>query len=221
MRFLHALHLARISPRGAVRVAFGLLVLASTLFTGCAAITSPVADGIPVSLLPPELLGKSKNNLKHLPLSLLNQPSPGVYLLGPRDVLGVWIEGVVGDAAQPIPVIGQLPIASVVVNSQLIEKDKLAAGPGIPVTVGSDGTIALPYVAPIVVAGLTVDQAREAIRHAFTVRTRRARGTSLTFRQRKTIWLTRWPQPAACPEWMPVTKSSSNAPRWRRSTTRM
>jgi hypothetical protein len=38
----------------------------------------------------------------------------------------------------------------------------------VPITVGSDGTIVLPYVDPIMVAGLTVEQTQEAIRRAYT-----------------------------------------------------
>ena len=77
--------------RGWVR-AFGLVLLLS-LSTGCTAMTNPVADGIPVRLLPPELLGPSKANLQTIPLTLLRQPSPDAYRLSHGDVLGVHIDG--------------------------------------------------------------------------------------------------------------------------------
>src|SRR5262245_53572787 len=82
-------------PRPAALGAAALLLCA--LLNGCAALTNPVGDGVPVRHLNPELLGKPKDVSQTLPLSLLGQPAPDVYRLAPGDVLGVWIEGVLGD----------------------------------------------------------------------------------------------------------------------------
>src|SRR6266545_4542881 len=86
-----------------------MLVRASILclcamLTGCAALTNPVANGIPVQLLPPELLGESKSDLESLPVSALQQPPPAEYLIGPEDVLGIWIEGILGEKGQAPPI---------------------------------------------------------------------------------------------------------------------
>ena len=65
--------------------------------SGCAALTNPVADGIPVSRLPDEVLGESREALRPIPLNLLGQDSPDVYRLAAGDILGMVIEGVLGD----------------------------------------------------------------------------------------------------------------------------
>jgi protein involved in polysaccharide export with SLBB domain len=138
-----------------------LVVLAASvcclLLGGCAALTNPVADGIPVRKLPPELLGESRENLETIPLNLLRQPPPDVYRLGPGDVLGVYIEGVLGDRTQPPPI-------------RLPESGNLPPAFGYPTLVHANGTVTLPLVEPIRVEGLSLTQAQEAIVQAYTVR---------------------------------------------------
>jgi hypothetical protein len=114
-----------------------------------------VGKGVPVDRLPPECLASSREQTWPIPLSLLRQQPPDVYTLAPGDVLGVWIEGVLGDKDQAIPV-------------RLPERPDLPTGMGFPVPVRSEGTISLPYVAPIQVGNLSLDQAQEAIRKAYT-----------------------------------------------------
>lgn len=151
------------------RVGCCLAIFFSMLASGCAAFTNPVADGIPVSMLPPELLGKSKNAMKETPLSYLSQPSPKTHLVGPGDVLSIWIEGVLGDSnnQQQLPASGQLFNPPIIVNTGLVEKDRFSSGVGYPVTVSSDGTIGLPYVGALQVEGRSADAVREIIRGAF------------------------------------------------------
>src|SRR5688500_17973604 len=72
--------------------------------TGCASITNPVANGIPVRLLPEELLAESREGFVPLPLTLLRQEPPEVYRLAAGDTLGVYIDGVLGSADTPPPV---------------------------------------------------------------------------------------------------------------------
>src|SRR5690242_20117125 len=74
------------------------------VLTGCAALTNPVANGVPVRRLPPELLAPSKEGARPLPLTLLRQKPPDGYRLGPDDVLGVWVEGVLGEQNQLPPI---------------------------------------------------------------------------------------------------------------------
>ena len=74
-----------------------LTVLALLNLSGCAAITNPVADGVPVRLIPPELLAAPKKNDVTIPLTFLGQQPQVVYRLAPGDVLGVYIPGVLGD----------------------------------------------------------------------------------------------------------------------------
>lgn len=148
--------------RAAHRTSAALLMAALGVFalSGCAAMTNPVVDGIPVHRLPQELLATPKNYMETIPLPLLERPRPPVYLLAPGDVLAIYIEGVLGDRSQALPV-NSPPIAQT--RDQRIPSPAL----GYPVPVRDDGTLALPFVPPISVQGLTVEQAREAISDAY------------------------------------------------------
>ncbi|MBY0526631.1 MAG: polysaccharide biosynthesis/export family protein [Gemmataceae bacterium] len=143
-------------PRRAILVASVLIAL----LNGCAATTNPVANGIPVELLPPELLGSSREKKKPIPLNALGRLTSDEYRLGPGDVLGVWVEGVLGDANTPIP-IQSAPLIQA--RDQLV----FPPGAGYPVRVDDNGTLFLPQLPPLMVAKLTVVEAREAIRAAY------------------------------------------------------
>src|SRR5947208_2700884 len=79
-------------------------VLLAQGLTGCAALTNPVGNGVPVRDLPPEVLGKPRDLEQTIPMTLLGQRIPEVYRLGPGDTLGVWIETILGDQNVPPPV---------------------------------------------------------------------------------------------------------------------
>src|SRR5262245_23048395 len=77
---------------------------------GCAAVTNPVAQGVPVERLPPDWLPRPREEEKPIPLTLLRQKQPDAYRLDAGDVLGVYIEKVLGDRAVPPPVrLAELP----------------------------------------------------------------------------------------------------------------
>lgn len=135
--------------------------LLCSVLAGCAALTNPVADGIPVCNVPPELLAGSQGSGKPIPLNLLRRPPSDAYRLGPGDVLGLWIEGLIGPANQPPPI--QIP------QRQLpSERAELPPSAGIPLTIREDGTVSLPLVGAEPVTGLTLAEAEEAIRKAYT-----------------------------------------------------
>src|ERR1700677_1643111 len=127
---------------------------------GCASLANPVANGIPVRRVPPELLGESKEGSQTLPLSVLRQKQPIAYLLAPGDVLGIWIEGILWEKGQapPLEQVGQR-----------VNTTHLPPSLGYPIPVRPDGTISLPFVAPPRVMGMTPEQAQEAIRTTYTV----------------------------------------------------
>lgn len=84
------------------RVAWGLMILVSGVGLGCAAFSNPtLTDAIPVNRLPPQALGPSREAEKTIPLTLLRQEQPKSYLLDAGDVLGVFIEGVLGERLGP------------------------------------------------------------------------------------------------------------------------
>jgi protein involved in polysaccharide export with SLBB domain len=122
---------------------------------GCAALTNPVADGIPVHRLPEEIFPAPREDLKPLPLTLLRQEKPAVYRLGPGDILGVYIENLLGDKSAVPPV-------------RLSETGNVPPSLGYPVPIQGDGTIAIPFADPIQVSGMSLDEARAAIRKAVT-----------------------------------------------------
>jgi protein involved in polysaccharide export with SLBB domain len=133
------------------------LLLSCSLLTGCAALTNPVADGVPVRRLPPELLATSRESEKTIPLNLLRQSQPDAYRLDAGDVLGVYVEGILGQANQPPPV-------------RYGEQGNVPPALGYPLPVRDDGTVPLPLVEPLNVKGMTISQAQEAVRQAYTVK---------------------------------------------------
>lgn len=150
-------------PRGLQLAAgwLGGLALGITLSSGCAALTNPTADGLPVRRVPPEFLEAPKNDQQTIPLTLLEQKRPAAYELASGDVLAVYIEGILGEKNQPVPsLVPSFPTA----------RDQHPPQPtvGYPVPVREDGTIVLPWVEPIAVQGLTVSAVRDAVIDVYT-----------------------------------------------------
>src|ERR1043166_9009962 len=115
-----------------------LIALVCALSSGCAAMTNPIADGIPVRLLPPELLGPSKTNYQTIPLNILRQPQPEAHRLDAGDIIGVSSLDFRGKEIAP-----PLPVAPGVHGH---EQTRLPIANGHPVTVQEDGKIVLPRV---------------------------------------------------------------------------
>jgi protein involved in polysaccharide export with SLBB domain len=134
--------------------------LVATILTiplgGCAAVTFPVS-GIPAHRLPPELLGTPKAQTTTIDLGLLSQRPPDVYRLDSGDVLGIWIEGILGD-------VGGLPPV------ELPELGDSRPSLGYPVPIREDGTLALPLVDPVHVKDMSVIDAEKVVRKAYVDR---------------------------------------------------
>ncbi len=126
----------------------------SLLMTGCAAITNPVANGVPVRMLPDELLAETKEDYEPVSLTLLRQRRPDNYKLGPRDTLGIYIEGILGNEETPPPV--NIPASP-----------DLPPSIGYPFPVRQDGTISLPYIGAITVENMTIEEAEEKVVDAY------------------------------------------------------
>jgi protein involved in polysaccharide export with SLBB domain len=133
-------------------------MLISSVATGCAALSNPGVVAVPVRRLPPELRGTSREGLQPIPLSLLSQPRPDAYRIAPGDVLGLWVEGALGERGQQPPVLPPVRLENI----------DLPPATGFPIQVRSDGTIPLPLIAPLQVQRLTFAEAEEAIRRAYT-----------------------------------------------------
>ena len=113
-------------------------------------------QGIPANRVPGSLLARSKEDMQEISLSRLRQQPADVYQLGANDILGIYIETVLGNAEEPPPV-------------HFPEDGERAPSIGFPVPVREDGTLALPLVPPIDVEGLTLAQATEIVRKAYTI----------------------------------------------------
>ncbi len=87
--------------------------------------------------------------------SARTQKVPPHYHLGPGDVLGVFVEGVLGRVESSPPV--NIPPAG----------SGMPPSVGYPITIDADGTITLPFVKPIRLAGRTVSEAEAAVARAF------------------------------------------------------
>ena len=84
--------------------------LAGVMLSGC---SSVALKGVPATRLPRWILGEERASRQPINLIRLRQDPPAVYQLGPRDVLGIYIQGVLGnDDAPPevhYPVDSKLP----------------------------------------------------------------------------------------------------------------
>jgi protein involved in polysaccharide export with SLBB domain len=133
-----------------------LACLLVAALSGCASVTNPVADGLPVRRLPPEVFAKPKKGEHTIPLAQLRQKPPAAYRVGPEDILGIWIPTILGDPNQPPPV-------------RFAERTTIPLPPaiGFPIPVNEKGQVVLPQAAPINVNGMTLSEAQEAIRKVY------------------------------------------------------
>ncbi|MCA9157334.1 MAG: polysaccharide biosynthesis/export family protein [Planctomycetales bacterium] len=136
-----------------------MLAAMAMALSGCTALTQPI-NGIPSTRLPPQFFQGEKDDLVPIDISLLAQEKPRQYTLGPGDVLGITIDGIL-----PYNEPDQVPEPPPV---HFPEKDStLPPSTGFPITVVEDGTISLPLLEPVKVEGLTEDQTRDKIRKAY------------------------------------------------------
>ncbi len=155
-------HLSHDSPiateQGArLRFARGLSLLV-LLFAGAGCTSLECLKGIPsvpAHRMPRSVLGRPREDMLDISLARLRQVPPPQYLLGPNDVLGIYIENVLGKPEEAPPV-------------NFPESGTRAPSIGYPIPIREDGTLALPLVEPIPVKGLTLEQATLAVRTAYT-----------------------------------------------------
>ncbi|RMG41768.1 MAG: hypothetical protein D6725_00910 [Planctomycetota bacterium] len=141
--------------RHAVPALLSCLALALLLSApGCAALRP--MNGIPARYLPDELKAPRRSGKKTIDLSLLRQTPPAEYLLDAGDVLGIYIEGVLGRREDVPPV-------------HFPQNQEVPPALGYPIPVRDDGTISLPLIPPVSVRGLTLRGVEQALRRAYTV----------------------------------------------------
>ncbi len=152
------------APRFDTRLAVLLLTGLVSVSSGCHFVSS-ARNAIPANRLDPALIGCSKEGLAPLPFAALGQPKPAEHVVGSGDTLSVYVFGVFPASEEEIPVQQR----SQAVNQQYYPPRgaEIGAAAGLPVRVRDDGTIDLPLVAPIQVAGLTVPQATQKVLEAY------------------------------------------------------
>ncbi len=140
-------------PRGVVVAACLAVVLSFS--SGCTTLFSPIA-GIPVSQLPPELLGEPKSDHVAVPAVMLSIPPDRDYRLDEGDILGLYIEGVLpfsSPTAVPEPPPVNFPGAD----------SPLPPSIGFPIAIQAGGVLNLPMIEPFSVQGMTLEEARQTI----------------------------------------------------------
>ncbi len=148
--------LARRSGRGYLSiVALSILILSA----GCTSV--PDRYTVSPSMFPNGLHGGPRSSRVPINYLRLRQDPPAVYILGPRDTLGVYIEGVLGSRDEPLPV--------QFADQKDVTQQGLPPAIGYPVPIREDGTLPLPLVPPIHAEGLTLPQLESVIRRAYTV----------------------------------------------------
>jgi hypothetical protein len=136
---------------------------AVTWLAGCAAF-HPLR-GVPASYLPDQYAGERRAGKRTINLSLLVRRPPDQYRMDTGDVLAIYIPGVLGKMSANLDEAGEEPP----INTPYTLNDPPTIG--YPVTVRDDGTIPMPYVKPIHVAGRTLPEVEDAIRRAYSVET--------------------------------------------------
>ena len=122
--------------------------------TGCAAITSPVANGVPTHMLPDSLLAESKERLKPIPPTWLKGPKSKDYKLDTGDILAVLIHETLPKGNQILPV-------------NFPDSSSLPPTTGVPLPIRDDGTVSLPLIGAVELRGLTVTEAEKKLIDAY------------------------------------------------------
>ena len=124
----------------------------------CGCVSIPNSETVSPKYFRNKSQGGVRGEMEQINFVKLRMDKPAEELLGPNDVLGIYIAGITGnpEEAPPIHNIGS-------------ETERPASG--YPYMVRSDGTLSLPMLSePIYVEGMTLIQAEEAIRSAYTLK---------------------------------------------------
>ena len=146
--------------RPRVSCGLALLPLFSFVLPGCH--LSPHKASVTPQQLPLECRAASRSRLVPLDHRLLGGMVPKEHVVGVGDVLGIYVADILGNREE-------LPAVSY--PHYRIRNAPTEPFVGQPIKVETDGTIQLPYVPPIYVNGMTLQEVRAAIRHEFSTKT--------------------------------------------------
>lgn len=113
-------------------------------------------SGIPASRVPRDLLNvERKDDFEDISMLRLRQDPPEFYAIGPGDVVGFYARNLFQNDNELPPV-------------HYPEDSSQPPAVGVPVPVREDGTLSLPFIEPIRVEGLSLVEATELVRRAYT-----------------------------------------------------
>ncbi|MCA9062931.1 MAG: polysaccharide biosynthesis/export family protein [Planctomycetaceae bacterium] len=143
------------APLGSMCPSRTLVLVAGclTAISGCS--WNQDLGAIPVSRVPSEILQvDQKDDYEDISLLRLRQDPPDVYRLAAGDILGIYVKGILGNDDELPPV-------------HYPEDANRPPAIGYPVPIREDGTLALPIIDPILVEGMNLVEATNAIRQAY------------------------------------------------------
>lgn len=139
-------------PAYTAGLTFSLLMV--TLVSGCTSLIRP--SGIPASRIPQGLLNaERKDDFEDISMLRLRQDPPEFYAIGPGDVIGFYARNLFQNDNELPPV-------------HYPEDSSQPPAVGVPVPVREDGTLTLPFIEPIRIEGLSLVEATELVRRAYT-----------------------------------------------------
>ncbi len=142
----------------------GVAALSLSSTVGCHAITD-VHESIPASRLPRHLCVEPREGRSVFPFTALGQQKPDAHIIGAGDQLSVYVFGVIPPGTEGTPILQRTqPI-----NQRYYPPHGSVIGSttGLPVLVDQDGTVELPFVGPVHLAGLTMPEATTAVKNAY------------------------------------------------------
>jgi protein involved in polysaccharide export with SLBB domain len=141
----------------------GMLSLLASV--GCHAITD-VHQAIPASRLPCELCTEPREGRTVFPLTALGQEKPAAHVIGAGDQLSIYVFGVVPPGVDETLVLQRTQP----VNQRYYPPNGsvIAATVGMPIEVDHTGSVDLPLVGKIVLAGKTIPEATDVIKRAYS-----------------------------------------------------
>jgi protein involved in polysaccharide export with SLBB domain/translation initiation factor IF-1 len=141
-----------------------LVLIACMTQTGCVTNTF---HAVPACRLPAAFQGPTRSALEPVDLALLRQDPPPAHIVGPGDLLGVFVHGVIPPQVEQTPVLHQNALRG---DYYPPRGSTLAPTTGLPMEVQSDGMLALPLIGCVPVQGLTIPEVTHLIREAYEKR---------------------------------------------------
>lgn len=138
-----------------LNVVYTVVLVSMLLLLPTVASAQRIRNSVPAQQVPAWQLEQPPVVQSFPEVEYLRAPKEKTYLLDSGDVLGVFLEGILGQVDEAPPV--YYPP----------ESSNLGPSIGYPIVVRENGTVSLPAVDPVPVRGLTIEQAEALIKSAY------------------------------------------------------